>query len=130
MPALELDVEKISDNYKIVPYSENPDFYLGQLPIPAGDNKNLNMFQNILRSKSPDVNKSYWKFKTRLDQDDSGIAEELILADKLDVGKYVKKIILEDRIDYGCCTNDLIDLIKEKYPQIEIVIADDKNYIR
>jgi hypothetical protein len=28
LPALELNVEKISDRYKIIPYIENPDFYL------------------------------------------------------------------------------------------------------
>ena len=28
LPALELDVEKISDKYRIIPFSENPDFYL------------------------------------------------------------------------------------------------------
>ena len=142
LPALELDVEKISDKYKIIPYSENPDFYLdfqrkfqppkelqknfqrnpnykqnGQGLKPAS-NKNLHPLQNMLRSKSKKAGELYWRVKTDKMALDFGIAEELIVTDKLDVGKYVKRIIYDNE------NKRLIDKIKEKYPHIEIVKVD------
>lgn len=128
--ALELDVEKVSDRYKIIPYSENPDFYLdfdgkgwndsGLGKMEPYKNKNLSKFQQQVHSKSKNAGKLYWRVKTDKGAFDFGIAEELILADKLDIGKYVKRIFIK-------YPNESLERkIKEKYPQIEVVIiADD-----
>lgn len=127
LPALELDVEKISDKYRIVPFSENPDFYLDfkgdkwgnsnkEKSYKPNKNKNLTKFQNQLRSKN--AGELYWRTKTDIHAWDYGIAEELILTDKLDVGKYVKRIILDKN---GYKNKDLIKLINKKYPHIEVV---------
>jgi hypothetical protein len=130
IPALELDVEKISDKYKIVPFSENPDFYLDYTGDNIGysaekrkdykptKNKNLTNFQNMIRTKDQDAGRLYWRPKTDTSAMDYGISEELILTDKLDVGKYVKRIIL-DKNEYR--NNEIIKLINKKYPQIEVV---------
>lgn len=118
LPALELDVEKISDRYKIIPYSENPDFYLdfSKKHTIAPLNKNLTVLQRQLRSK--DAGELYWRPKTNKRSDDYGIAEEIIVADKLDVEKYVKRIILNKY------NKEYEKLIKKKYPNIEVVIID------
>lgn len=124
LPALELDVEKISDNYKIIPYSENPDFYLDFKENRLKPRSNpffntkgkLTKFQNQIRSKSKGAGKLFWRTKTDKNAFDFDIAEELILTSKLDVGKYVKRIILHED------EKEIIDLIKTKYSHIEIII--------
>ncbi len=125
LPAFELDVEKISDKYKIIPYIENLDYYLDNFidfnKLKGANNKNLTNLQNQLRSKSKNAGKEYWKVKTQKDIFDFGIAEEIILTDKLDISKYVKRIILEK--DRG--NGKIIKLIKEKYPNIDVVEVDD-----
>jgi len=147
LPALELDVEKISDKYRIVPFSENPDYYLdfyggddgfassgekyGKMKsrknpiLPLKNKKKLTNFQNMIRSKSKDAGKLFWRFKTDKDVMDYGIAEELILTDKLDFGKYVKRVIL--RKDFGNENEKLIKLINKKYPNVEVVEIDRRN---
>lgn len=124
LPALELDVEKISDNYKILPYIENLDYYLDYKGEPT-KNKNISNFQNLIRSKSKNAGKAYWKVKTNKGFD-FGISEELIIAKKLDVSKYVKRIILNvNSFYYSGNSNDKIKkLVKEKYPHIEIIELD------
>lgn len=129
LPALELDVEKISDKYKIVPFSENPDFYLDftgdnwnsdepKVKYTPQINKNLDRLENMLRTK--EAGHLYWRHKLKQNMMDFGIAEELILTDKLDISKYVKRIIL-DKYD-----KDYKKIIKKKYPQIEVVVLDGK----
>jgi hypothetical protein len=120
LPALELDVEKISDRYKIIPYSENPDYYLDfdDNKLIKGSNKNIGGFQNMVRSKSKDAGKKYWKYKTDDNVFDHGIAEEIILTDNLDVSKYVKRIILDDY------NQSIIKLVNKKYPNIEVIKVD------
>ena len=128
LPALELDVEKISDKYKIIPFSENPDYYLdfSDNKLKPNKNSNLNDFQQKIRSKSKNAGKEWWRVKTDKGAFDFGISEELILTDKLDVGKYVKRIILGR---YSLGDNDkIINLIKDKYPHIEIVEIDSYKY--
>jgi len=123
----ELDVEKITDKFKIIPYSENPDFYLGfggeELggratglgKMKSTKNKHLSTsFQNMIRSKSKKAGNLYWKTKTNTNSMDFGIAEELILTDKLNIGKYVKRIFLDDNVE------KMAQKIKDKYPHIEI----------
>lgn len=127
LPALELDVEKISDKYRIVPFSENPDFYLDFKGKPA--KTKLGNLQNLIRSKDKRTGKMVWRVKTDREAMDFGIAEELILTDKLDVSKYVKRIILEKPGKYNYRKNDDIkDIVKKKYPHIEIVEVDKANY--
>jgi len=123
LPALELDVEKISDKYKIIPYSENPDFYIDfdDENLKPSKNKNLGKFQNMVRSKSKNAGNAYWRVKTNKNAFDYDIAEEIIITNKLDVGKYVKRIILDEQ-DY----NKSINFIHEKYPNIEVIKIDTK----
>ena len=85
------DTVKLSSKFKIIPFSENPDFYL-----ELQDKYNLRFktkedLKNILRFK--EYNDIYWKVKTDRSHDDFDIAEELIVADKIDISKYVKKIL-------------------------------------
>lgn len=127
LPALELDVEKISDKYRIIPFSENPDFYLDFEGKPA--KTKLGRFQNQLRSKDKNVGKLLWRVKTDKSAMDFGIAEELILTDKLDVSKYVKRIILKKDDKYGYYNNKKIkEIVKNKYPHIEVVEIGSENY--
>lgn len=121
LPALELNVERISDKYRIIPFSENPDFYLDFKGEPA--ETKLSIYQNKLRSKDKNAGKLIWRVKTDQNEMDFGIAEELILTDKLDVSKYVKRIIV-----YWHYNQDTIDLIKSKYPHIEIIKINSENY--
>lgn len=129
-PALELDVEKISDKYKIIPFSENPDYYLDSFGdkssflgkssanlTPAPKNKNLDYHQRQLRSTSAKAGYQYWRVKTDKGVMDYGISEEVILTDRLDVGKYVKRIMLSKE----GANKEIIKLIKEKYPHIEVL---------
>jgi len=124
LPTLELDVEKISDKYKILPYIENLDYYLdfNDNKLKTNKNKNISQFQNKIRSKSKDAGKAYWNVKTNKGAFDFGIAEEIILTDKLDVSKYVKRIIL-DKPRYNS-NNNIIELVNKKYPHIEVVEID------
>ena len=127
LPALELDVEKISDKYKIIPFSENPDYYLDfdENKLKSSSSK-LDILQKMLRSKSKKAGKEYWKFKTDSSAMDYGISEEVILTDKLDVSKYVKRIILDPgNSDY----KNIKNIINEKYPHIELVELDKTNNI-
>lgn len=123
LPALELDVEKISDKYKILPFSENPDYYLTDFEedkeLKPIKNSHLNYTQKLLRAKSKYANKKYWNVKTDKGDSDFGISEELILTDKLDISKYVKRIILQK--DNYVRNKDFIKIINEKYPNIEVV---------
>lgn len=137
LPALELDVEKISDNYRIIPFSENPDFHLSFIDLEGsgkggglsgghegggygkmkrGKNPNLTTHQNAIRSKSKGAGKLYWRVKTDKCASDFNISEELILADKLDVSKYVKTIYISKE------SKKFENLVKKKYPHIEVVV--------
>jgi hypothetical protein len=129
LPALELDVEKISDKYKIIPYIENLDYYLDfdDNKLEPNINKNLGKIQNKLRSKSKNSGEEYWKIKTKKNIFDFGIAEEIIITNKLDVSKYVKRIILEKSRSGN---RTVIDIVNKKYPHIEIIEIDNsKGYV-
>ena len=139
----ELNVEKITDKFKILQYSENPDFYndfvsVGRTKNPSlGGNHffkynkmepakspHVTDFQNQIRSKSKGAGDLFWRVKTDKKSMDFGIAEELILTDKLDIGKYVKRIFLELYVNY----NETAQKIKDKYPHIEIYEKKDNYY--
>ena len=88
----EFDMFKLSSRYRIVPFCENPDFYLNLID----DKKTKNIkgekltLQKMLRDK--DYSDLYWKVKTDSNYYDYGICEELIVAKDIDITKYVKKI--------------------------------------
>jgi hypothetical protein len=125
LPALELDVEKLSDKYKIVPFCENPDYYLDFEEQKLKRTKKYSYFQDLLRTKSKEASKLYWRPKTDKSSMDYGICEELILTDEISVRKYVKRIILEKYSKYNYSNNKvIIDLIHSKYPNIEVVEID------
>jgi hypothetical protein len=121
LPALELDVEKISDKYKIIPYSENPDFYLDfdKHDLKKSKNKNLTTFQN----RTKDSGKLFWRVKTDTSEMDFDISEEIILASKLSVEKYVKRIFVSE---YE--SSIIIEMINKKYPNIEVIVIEGKPY--
>lgn len=133
---LELDVQKISDNYKIIPFSENPDFFLAFIDaeeegkVKSLDNLHMNKLQNMIRSKSPDSGNLFWRYKTDTKAMDFGIAEELIIANKLDVSKYVKHIFINIFI-HKYTIESIIRKIKDKYPHIEVtILSNDEPYIK
>jgi hypothetical protein len=81
----------------------------------------------MLRSNLPEARKLYWRVKTQKNIFDFGIAEELILTDKLDVGKYVKRILLNS---YYHKNSNIQEIVKSKYPHIEIIeLNKDKGYM-
>lgn len=124
LPALEFDVEKLSDKYKILPFSENPDYYLDfdQKKMKPNQNKKFGYFQNRLRTKTKEAGELYWRVKTDKGAMDYGISEEIILTDKIDISKYVKRIILDTPYnEFDSTNNNIIKLIHEKYPNIEVV---------
>jgi len=82
---IEFDTQKLSDRYKIVPFSENPDFYLSVM------NKSTGSIKSMLRDKK--YGKEYWDYKTNKKSDDFDIAEEIIIAKEIPI-KYIKKIYL------------------------------------
>jgi hypothetical protein len=86
--------KKFSSDFKIIPFSENPDFYLDLQKIHKLKFKNKEDLKKVLRFK--EYNDIYWKVKTDKNHDDFDIAEELIVADKIDIKKYVKKVIKKD----------------------------------
>ena len=97
---LELDTQKLSDKYKIVPFSENPDFYLW---YSGDDSTNIkgkppkdntikgNWINKAIHSKT---GKQYWDYKTNKNADDFAIAEEIIIAKEISI-KYIKKVYLK-----------------------------------
>lgn len=118
----EFDVEKISDNYKIVPFCENPDFWVDRLPQKKGLSGFFGGGQGLtydpFNLKKKKYGEIYWKIKTDKNECDFGIAEELIVVKKLDFAKYVKAVYFkyeENENSY------VIKLLKKKYPNVEIV---------
>ena len=99
------------------------DKYFDDNKLKKGSNKNLGSLQNMVRSKSKNAGKSYWRVKTDRGAFDFNIAEEIILTDKLDVSKYVKRIILQ-KSNWDYKNKNIIELVNEKYPHIEVVEVD------
>lgn len=104
---LEFDTQKLSDNYKIIPFSENPDYYLG-----LGDKFDSNIAKNI---RMKEYGEDYWKVKTDKYSADFGIAEEIILAKEISI-KYIKKAYI---IDESSSVIKLLDKHNIPYENIE-----------
>lgn len=80
------DTKKLSSSFKVVPFCENPDYYLEIM-----DKEELGDISNAIRKKK--YNDIFWKVKTDTKHADFGICEELIVTDKIEIKKYVKKIV-------------------------------------
>lgn len=89
---LEFDVPKLSSKFKIIPFSENPDFYIDihrnkkdifndiKNNFTGDENKHLRIKKYISDKRLSDI---YWKVKTDTKHFDFGIAEEVIVAKEI-----------------------------------------------
>lgn len=90
----EFDMLKLSSRYRILPFCENPDFYLDYFKKNKSRDRK-DKLKDMLRDK--DFGDLYWKIKTEPSHYDYGICEELIIAKHIDITKYVKKIHTNER---------------------------------
>lgn len=88
---IEFNTKKLTDFYKITPFSENPDFYLAIKDKDKPEGKDW--IKNSLRDKR--YGKEYWDYKTNRDTMDFEIAEEIIDAKEIPILKFIKKIYLK-----------------------------------
>lgn len=118
---IEFDTQKLSDNYKIIPFSENPDFYIWyqgdkgffKSNIEGTPPKNPDLdIAKALRNKK--YTKQYWDYKTNKDASDFDISEELIVAKQIPI-KYIKKVYIMNKYE-----NDVIELLEEMNIPYEI----------
>lgn len=87
--------------------------------LKKSKNKNLTTFQN----RTKDSGKLFWRVKTDTSEMDFDISEEIILASKLSVEKYVKRIFVSE---YE--SSIIIEMINKKYPNIEVIVIEGKPY--
>lgn len=106
----QFNMVRLSSNFKIIPFCENPDYYLKMKKRLQDSGQHVYLFSNSnkwtykeLRNKK--YGKDYWDVKTNKNSSDFGICEELIVADEIDITKYVSKI-------YQCPI---------KYPDINLI---------
>ena len=93
----EFDMFKLSSRYKIIPFCENPDFYLDYIKDKKSKNikdKGLTLKRMLKDKEYGDL---YWRVKTDPMYYDYGICEELILAKYIDITKYVKTIYTNEK---------------------------------
>ena len=93
MPVIEFDLNSLTNNFKVVPFSENLDYF-----IFYRQKKGKINFEKALKEKDKIFNKELWKYKTDRFESDFGIAEELIITDKIPI-KYIKIIYLNENDD-------------------------------
>lgn len=111
MCVLELDTVAISSRYKIIPFAENPDYYLWysgsdmgavqSTRSPKDDDYDSDTADDFMRRalKNKKYGKEYWDYKTNTGAMDFQIAEEVILTKELPI-KYIKKLyFLEEKKD-------------------------------
>lgn len=96
------DTKKLTSSYKVVPFCENPDYYLELMKKEP-----LDSISKSIRKK--DYGDIFWKVKTDIKHDDFGICEELIVTDKIDIKRYIKKVLYCKHYD-----NDYNSLPKNK----------------
>jgi len=88
---IEFDIDKLSANYRIIPFSENPDYFLWyKKHFAEPGSEDYYIKQSILDDQYDDI---FWDYKTNKHSDDFNIAEELILAKEIPI-KYIKKVYL------------------------------------
>lgn len=91
---IEFNTKRLTDFYKITPFSENPDFYLAINDLSKNDKpKGKNWIKKALMDKR--YGKEYWDYKTNKYAMDFQIAEEIIDAKEIPILKFIKKIYLE-----------------------------------
>lgn len=87
---IEFDIDKLSANYRIIPFSENPDYFIWYKKHFVEPGSEDYIKQSILDNQYGDI---FWDYKTNKYSDDFDIAEELILAKEIPI-KYIKKVYL------------------------------------
>lgn len=118
---LVFDMLKLSSKYKIVPLCENPDYYLEYDIDNDEDGEPINCYKKIRDRKGTE---HFWRVKTDKNHCDFDICEELILADEIDITKYVKKIYI--RSGYEKSVNKRVEEFGKKY-DIEVMYLTDEN---
>jgi hypothetical protein len=104
----EFDMLKLSSRFKIIPFCENPDYYLDYMKLNKGcEGGGDESLKKILRDKK--YGKLFWKIKTDRGHFDYGICEELIIAEEIDIRKYVKKIYLRH---HNILSSDVTDKLE------------------
>lgn len=106
-PIIEFDTNKLTDDFKVIPFSENIDFYIW---FKKEYNKDIS-FDEIVKKyryeNDPKISKEYWRYKTDKNSFDFGIAEEVILTNKIPLN-YIKKVYIDDFND-----KELLNLLVE-----------------
>jgi hypothetical protein len=100
---IEFDVLKLTRDFKVVPFCENPDFYTYMKNLDSDiefkRDKEFktsgNFFKDAIRSKDKNDRKAYWDYKTNKYSMDFGIAEEIIVTEKLPIS-YFKKVYISE----------------------------------
>lgn len=87
---IEFDTDKLSANYRIIPFSENPDYFLWYKKYFGEPGSDEYVKQGILDYQYGDM---FWDYKTNKNAEDFNIAEELILAKEIPTS-YIKKVYL------------------------------------
>jgi hypothetical protein len=117
---IEFDIDKLSANYRIIPFNENPDYFLWYKTHFSPPDSDEYVETGIHDKQYNDI---FWDYKTNKYADDFNIAEEIILAREIPI-TYFKKIYLN--------TDDtsLIRLLKSKNIPFEIVDNEHLSEIR
>lgn len=87
---IEFDIDKLSVNYRIIPFSENPDYHIWYKKHFSPPDSDEYVKTGIQDKQYNDI---FWDYKTNKHADDFNIAEEIILAREIPI-KYIKKVYL------------------------------------
>jgi hypothetical protein len=116
---IEFDVPKLTDKYRLLPFSENPDYFLYYIKkYGRGE-----AFKKMRVGKNKKDSENFWKVKTDKGAMDFDIAEEIIVTNKISI-KYIKKLYLNketynkiknltDKLGIECVV--ISDMINKKY---------------
>jgi len=110
---IEFDVPKLTDKYKVIPFSENPDYFL-HYKDKYGI---INSFKRMRKGKDKQDSKEFWKVKTDKSAMDFDIAEEIIVTNEIPI-KYIKKLYFP-----YYTSNDILELAIER--GIDFLVMDD-----
>jgi len=124
-PVIEFNTSTLTDEFKVVPFAENPDFYL----------KHMNKYKKhgaLKLRKKKKYGSDYWDYKTNKYVDDFGIAEEIIVTDKIPI-KHIDKIFFtksryndevlreleKHNIKYQILESDITQYSQTRYPELK-----------
>jgi hypothetical protein len=117
---IEFDIEKLSAKYRIIPFSENPDYFIWYKKHFSPPDSYNYVKTGISDNQYNDI---FWDYKTNKYDPDFNIAEEIILTKEIPI-KYFKKVYLNtDNIL-------LLKLLKSKNIPYEIVDNEHLSEIR